>query len=394
MLDYMDSIFTRRLSHGSSVSAVPTSYHAIAADDTKATLLVDALAWAVSRKMPLAETLKTLPFYRPHAVRLSKPVAVINWLRGPLSFSLITRWLNDVSWSSRVLRLIRDLESGSSLGNALRRRFKRNLPAFYIEGVVRAEADGALETALPLLAQNMSSSDSLLTLAKADIMVTFVRLLACATTMLFIATMIAPRIAEIMEEIGGIPGYKFPLHRFEWAAYFGISMWLLFSCWMLALRFPVVTSRVLSYVPVVGYSFRRTESAALARGMAGYLAQGVDVLTAAQWCQQAAYNGWIKKRLQAFIDQVSRGMSWAVAWGAMEHCPPAHSWLLQNAAAREVPAEGFARLAEWQAENVAKNFRWIAKLIDPVGTLVVGAFVAQISFEVFRVLSLIIESLL
>lgn len=333
---------------------------------TEALIIADALGFAAQHGMAFQDVLRAIPFYRRKRL-----------------FS---------AWQARIDALIEGLDAGWPLSVAIRAHCSRTMPEFYIVGVERAEADGRLTTALPVLAAQMKVRSAVAIDRLADILPVAIRLLAAAGIIVLLVRKILPAFEEIFESLvvsDGAWRIRDDLHalvNISWmfgaiAAAVGITLFIIYligrrknglSAWM---GFP-------------GRELLQYRQLDLAHSMAAFLRQGDDIVTAAEWSARTTGSLFLKQQLEQFIADVRGGIRWDKAWARISVDPMA-SWIVANAAARENPADGFSMLAQWTEQRLWRSTRLISVFVDPACTLVIGAIIGYVCIRLIHILTTI-----
>ncbi len=354
---------------------------------SRISMIADMLGWGVRQHIPLPEVLKSIPSYRKLNTPLLNIRIVLGWFLAPFLLLVPLSSLTDIQWSYLVRRLIRGLEKGERLSFALRRTFPGQFPEFYLLGVERAEQNNRLETALPLLANQINYLGTVTRERKAGLFFAVQKLLITVYFLLFILFFVAPKFIELGEDISpdssGIP----------WIFKHRTHLELLIPAPLILFLFVVLMPGmgrlgefISLHIPFVGREYKRFALGDLAVSMATFLRQGDDILSATQWSLKATRSRWLRRRLSACIQKLQQGVRWDVAWGSMRLGRPMDQWVLTNAARREDPASGFELLAEWLQQEIDHSTRRLLNWVDPVCTLITAGLVGTLAYYLFSVL--------
>lgn len=358
-------------------------------------LMVEALAWAAGHGMPLEAGLKSLPYYRGAESAALDLQRRLGWLLIPTFHWLYLSWFGDVSWTRRINRVIAALESGESLGSALRRHLGRRLPGYYLAGVEAAEADGRLEIVLPLLAAQMGEPAAAHSRRVAAAAPAIVEAVMTVLILAFLLIFIAPGYQEIIEGLG--VSWPIPIPSggaMSLLAFLLISAAVLCGLWLLSPYLDREGTHLSSFHPYISRSARRPWVLHFTRSMALLLRQGQDMATAAQWTLRTSSSPWLKGRVKAFADRVEAGEDWPSAWERSGLGEPVEDWAMRAAAQREDPASGFALVSDWLEQEIESSISAIERWVAPCATIVLGLCVGAICVSVFWSLVTILESLL
>ena len=353
-------------------------------------MLADTLGWAATHNIPLAESLRGLPFTSENKVRTAKTTSVITWLLRPLLALYSPQVYFDTRWSAKVAHLRSDLNSGLPLSISLRKHFKKLLPEFYLVGVERAEAGGTLPAALTLLADQMRLPYDLAAKCTQAHLFTTVRVIGTSYILIAVLTTVVPKLNMIFADLAGTSPIA-ALDPVFTAITLGLGgLILLMLAPFLLLKLGRFGEDVLQAIPILGKQIRRIMLADFARSMDVFISQGDDLVTATRWSQKTARSFWMRNATQSFLKAVEGGQRWDKAWIALAPGTGLDDWIISNAAAREDPASGFALLAEWTREDLAAAARRLHIWLEPVTTFLMGAVVLLLAYSAFHALNSVV----
>lgn len=350
---------------------------------SRACMTAETMAWAVTHNIPITDALRALPFYWPFAA--------VGWTRWP-RFSAFMKelfipfrplhWLVNIRWSWHLVLFLRELEKGEPLAYALEKRLSMYFPSFYIMGVIKAERDNMLETALPTLARQMRFPESVFMERKMHLIYVAAKGLIMTGCLLFMAFLIFPVMEAMRADLLRIgTDTHSAIGAFTRNA-IGVGT-LLTIILVVLVRFSIIGEQVLLSIPFLGREKRRFLISDLARSMAAFLRQGEDVLSAAQWSQKTTKSEWIRRRLDVFVTGVSRGTGWAQAWSDMHIGTPLHDWLIGNAALREDPASVFELLTDLLEDEIRLTSRRMSRWLDPCCAVIFGLIVIGAAYFIY-----------
>ncbi len=351
-------------------------------------MVADALAWAVEHDLPLTDALRALPFMR-RCPPWKKPLQALD---GDFRLQCFSIPRTQMRWGRRVLQVIGEIEGGWSLGDALHNSLRRLLPEFLIVGVQRAEKEGRLATALPVLADQLRFPSSLKRQVHAHLMLALCKFTTAVLLVHFVMAVIVPKLVGIYSELGAEPmsGLESPAHVVAW-----ITRLLTLGV-VIAIILPHTdryAEGLLLHIPLVNRLWKRAALAELALSMAAFVRQGDDVLQAARWCRFATRSTWVQAKLDEVIAQIESGTPWAQACRQVGIGSALEQWIAVNAAEREDPASGFDLIADWQHQRINAACNWINQWSEPITSLVMACMVGYIAYYVFAYLTTVIHSL-
>lgn len=354
-------------------------------DQSRACMVADTLAWAVTHHIPLHEALRGLPFYRDRRIgpRGRRALAFLRDLFIPFRPFF---WIMNMRWSYHVRVIIEDLENGEPLSSTLERNLGRHFPGFFLMALARAEREKRLEAALPLLARQLSFPASVASDRKAELSVGILKILFAFQILTFVTIAVLPKFEEIvrdlLEEPFSASAISFWNTRFLFKYILGVGF-AIASVLFIVCHIEGIGEYVVLRLPVIGRDLRCFLLSDLARSMAAFLRQGEDIVTSAEWSLKATRSYWLRKRLQRFTEEVRRGTNWLDAWSNIGLQRPLDDWLIRNAAARQDPASGFDLMAQWLHQEIQLTTRRLERWIDPCFTLIVAAVVLALAWQVF-----------
>jgi type II secretory pathway component PulF len=347
-------------------------------------MFADTLSWAVRRGIPLSEAMNSLPFFRNSGLARSTILFALGWFLKPLFFLVPVPWFIDIHWSRYIRRALADLAKGEKLSVALHRHLYRYFPDFYFLAIGKAETEGRLVEALPLLARQLNFPSQVASERKSALFIVGIKLLVAANVIGFLLVYVVPRFEMIIYDLTGRsdgPAGFLPLVYVTSFIQFTIPVLILLH--VVVPRMGVAGEYLLLNLPLTGRDLKRLYVGEAARSMAVFVRQGETLVSAAEWSLKASRSRWMKKRLQRFLNRLRTGEQWDEAWRAVHKGPPLNQWAIKNAASREDPAGGFELLGEWLHSAVDSSTRKIELWVDPVCTLALGAVVWQVAYYVF-----------
>jgi len=348
---------------------------------TRAAMLADTLAWAVSHDIPMTEALSTVPVpegrYGPVGFLAFCP----SWIKRPLLRLIPDGGLWRSQWAVRLADLRQGLEAGEPLGSALRRTMARYFPRYFLTGVEEAEQQGHLATALPVLARYLSVPMCMARRQKEVWTYVLIRIWVGMSVVGFVCTNVVPKFEEIFLDLAGreLPYAMGVLQGQLLESILHVTLLCLLGGYALG-KMGAFGEMVLLRVPLVGRARRRLYFYELARSMAAFTAQGEDIVVAAEWSSKSSRSAWLRRRLRRFVEAVRSGTKWTDAWERLYVGKPVERWIIRNAAAREDVVSGFDLLAEWLADELRTAARVVRMCVEPIFTILLGIVVGLLAY--------------
>jgi type IV pilus assembly protein PilC len=359
---------------------------------SKAGILASTIAWAAEHDIPMDQALATMTDcgtvrskndFRPH-------------------FSNFFR----KEWDTSLELAIIDIEKGSPLHLALRKRLSSFLPAYFLDAVEKAEKNGCLAEMMPRFAKRINFVTDIRMRVSSALRFPVFELTIIIIITSFLSIFIVPKFEKIFFELvqeKGRPAFLI------W--YTGVSNWI-FSHFFVMLAFlllfllifnpikpylKIVFEEILVRIPLLNRSVKRNALLELAGSMSSYLASGKDIYEAAEISAATIGRPWLKRKLRKFAESVKNGKDWASAWHEMNLGVAINDWIIMNSSARNNPAEGFDTMLVWLSSDVSKasvkNLRWIeVASIFFVGLMVATTAIALLG-SIFKIIGYLAETL-
>ncbi len=337
--------------------------------------LAKMLAWAVERDIPILDVLKHLSLSIPQA---TLRFALGNFILGPILLLPFATFLAPIAsflvspsavFQASLEMLIADLKKGKPLGESLRQRMQRHLPAWYLAAVEAAEKSGTLKQVLPQLARDLRASDTprLWRLSLASLVFILSILAGWAIlTSLGVGRMlnrIGPYLSDgtlsFRSVVLGLLAVAIPLLLTVlvlYVVYSSILRWGQRARSSLHLPTANVTMEniFVEFVkdfPLVRKVTRRKSQVALLRYFEYAFRFGMTFPHAIEWIAESARKTWIRKQLIKLTQTMQDGSAWNCCWLKAMDDPNGVNWIIINGAAREDLAATFCAAADSAQES-------------------------------------------
>lgn len=351
-------------------------------------LLASTLAWAAKNNIPFQDAFRSLMDYGE-----------------PKSFSF--RFWPAASWERALWGAHLDISNGDPLYKALRWNFSNYLPEYYLQAVEAAEKDGRLEEVLSHFAKHLNFSSDIKTAYASAISGALLEFFVIAFLLTLTTVFIVPKFSRIFYDL------TYGLYMPFWFGIFQKAMvWISDICnWVFRNSFYVIggiifiiglrnTQRkyvmmfleeILVWLPFFRRQIRDIARLELAASLAAYLSAGEDILSAAKLSRKACRHIWYRRKIDKFIERVSRGEDWLDAWHDLNLRDPFCDWLVRNAASRDNVVEGFDSMNDWLLHRVVDSSGRNMLYLFLGGIAANAAIVALIAFAMFSCLACIIR---
>jgi len=301
-------------------------------------------------------------------------------------------------WNRDLFRTVASLRNGTPLNIAMDLHLKQYFPDYVIPAITEAEEHGSLNIVLPILAQQMQYSHSVMTerfiSAVYPVFVLFQTLALASLLGIFII----PRFSKIFEEM--LEGEPLPqmtttvFSMSESAGYLMMAGILLIPSIFIARffykyepTFRYSADLFLFRLPFVGKDLKRMAILELAGSLASYTAAGLDIISAAEMSESTLKSYWLKRRVRKFVKETKEGKKWIEAWNDMNLGFPLIDWFASNAAVRENLTSGFMQMMIWLKHDISHYSILFVRVTEIMGlvanTIIVGCVVIAMGMPLF-----------
>jgi type IV pilus assembly protein PilC len=313
----------------------------------------------------------------------------------PLTRSLAT--LQDEAenkyFKTVIASITKDVEGGMPLADAFGRH-----PAIFSEvytNMVRAgEAGGILDDILKRLASQVEQDASIRKKIKGAMMYPVVILTVSIVAFFGIMIFIIPKIAKIMEDLGG-PNAQLPIYT---RAMISTSAFVQHNAVFLIVGLAIAVFLVRKYiktpngrhrfhllllnVPVVKTVVIKVSVARFARTFASLTAAGVSVLEALNVTGRAMGNVILEDELKAAASEVKNGKQLSEPISTSKYFPRIVSQMLAVGEETGQIDTILVKVADFYEEEVNTLIDSLASIIEPLMIIVLGGFVGLIAASV------------
>ncbi len=368
-----------------------------ALDSSRSVMFADTLAWAVSHNIPIHEALQTLPFYvrqmRTPGLSAGRKWAFLRNISHKFTEHFLWQFPN-IRWSWNLDMVVRELQSGQTLSDALNRHLRPHFPRYFILGIAKAERDGRLGDALPVLARQLSLPISTARERLAEWWYVGARAVTAMYVLMFLILNVVPKLHCIVSDLADDADVRFGILTTLAARLMSSVLVPLGMVGLFMWKGGRWGEWLCMKIPFIGRERKRFIVSDFAAGMAAFLRQGADIPDAAEWCSKATRSFWLRTRIGTFIKKVRSGAEWSQAWREMKIGLSLCDWWAVNSAAREDPASGFDLMCEWLDYEIRASTHRMRAWVDPVGTMILGLIVGMITYEFFNCLRGLVQHIM
>ena len=326
------------------------------------------------------------------AIPMEYGLPIVDVIRAMATDPDLTRSaVQQARWRERLMLLAGDLEEGRSFAYALERHLGQFLPPYFLPALSEAEAKGQLATVLPLLIRSLSGAPTAMRTLQGALTYPLIQLFMIGSVLSGLILFIVPKFLVLLHEMA--PGYQgshmvWLLHTIALVKALLPFLPLLPALLLLGfvLRFVPSARQAIQDlffgVPLFGRIPARTGLIEAASAMSAFLAAGMNMLEAARCAKSKVQRRWARQKLDRFLADLEAGKAWQQAWNTTGFSTPLTSWILENAAAREQPREGFQTVADWALEDLNRRLGSLATFLEPVFLIANGLLVGSVVYGV------------
>ena len=290
-----------------------------------------------------------------------------------------------------ILQVREDVESGSSLANAL----KKHPNAFndlYVNMVAAGETGGILDTILQRLATYIEKAYKLKAQVKSAMIYPATVIGIAVLVVYVILWKVIPVFASLFISLGAtlplptqivVAASKF-VGRFWWlmAALVGVGVYALRRYYATE-NGRMTIDRILLKMPILGLVLRKIAVARFCRTLGTLLSAGVPVLESLEITAHTSGNAVIEKAILEVRKQVEEGKSMAEPLKTTDAFPPMVVQMIAVGEATGAMDTMLAKIAEFYEEEVDVAVAGMMKLIEPVMILFLGIVIGGIVIAMY-----------
>jgi type II secretory pathway component PulF len=279
-----------------------------------------------------------------------------------------------------------DLQRGTSLAEALRRRRDVFPPAF-AASIHAGETGGTLDVVLGTLADHYETEGELWSSVKAALIYPCFLAIAGAATIFVLMTFVIPHFTVLFEEFGSelpaptkvLLGMSEFMTRFWWAfPAAGLGAFVLFNRFRKKPEGRLLLDRARLVMPLVGKLVHKSEMARLARTLGMLLRSGVGVVDAMAISGSTLRNQALAAEVEGARSAVHQGEKVADALAGVKYFPAMLTCLVAVGEQTGELAGAFAKAADIYEREVQRYSRVLSRMLEPMMIVLVGGAVGFI----------------
>ncbi len=308
------------------------------------------------------------------------------------SLSIIADQMTNKHLGEIVYRIKSDIESGSTLANALKKH-KNVFSTMYVNMVNSGEKTGNLDGVLKRLTEMMEKSIALKRKIRgAMIYPTIVSIVAVGVITL-IMTFVIPTFAQMYSS----SGMSLPLPT---RIVIAVSLFLknnigYLLAGLIALiifirilykknyKFHRFVDKVLLHIPILGVLARKGSIANFSAILASLSASGIDILEALEIAAKTAGNLIIEETLMEVRDMVKRGENLSTAMAASGEFPDMVIQMVSVGEETGTLEEMLQKVYQYYEEEVDNTVKNLTNMIEPVIIVVLGSIIGFLVISMY-----------
>lgn len=290
-----------------------------------------------------------------------------------------------------ILQVREDVETGSSLANAL----KKHPQAFsdlFVNMVAAGEAGGILDTILQRLSTYIEKAARLKAQVKAALMYPATVISIAIIVVYVILWKVIPVFASLFEGLGA--SLPLPTRVVVAASKFVGRFWWLIIMLVAAAVFAVrryystrqgrlVIDRIMLKTPVLGMVLRKIAVARFCRTLGTLLSAGVPVLESLEITARTSGNAVIEGAILEVRKQVEEGKALADPLKTTGQFPPMVVQMISVGEATGAMDTMLSKIAEFYEEEVDTAVAGMMKLIEPIMILFLGVVIGGVIIAMY-----------
>jgi type IV pilus assembly protein PilC len=292
-----------------------------------------------------------------------------------------------------LLSVIRDVEAGSSLGDALS-KYPNVFNDVYVNMVRAGEAAGILDDILKRLALQQEKSSTLRKKIKSSMAYPVVLLGITVLAFFGLMLFVIPQIGNVLTDLGGADA-KLPALTLAmlWISHVITSFWYIIfaviggaTYWLMRyVKTPkgrYQRDSLLLKIPVINTTIKKVAVAHFARTFSALIEAGVAVLEALSVTSRAVGNVVYEEALVAAEIEVKNGKSLSSVIAANPLFPPIVAQMILVGEETGQTDQVLVKVADFYEEEVDVAINGISTIIEPVMIVIMGGMVGLIAASV------------
>jgi general secretion pathway protein F len=303
----------------------------------------------------------------------------------------------DEAMKSLAHGILKDVEEGSSLSEALMRR-QETFNRMYVHLVKAGEVGGALDTVLTNLADYLEESVQVRSQLVSASIYPIVLLMLGIVSSYLILTIVIPRFSLIFKDLGQeIPtstkillGVSAFFHKTWWV--FLITPILVFVAWKAAMRregLRIKWENMLFSTPILGNILKKLEVATIARALSILLKGGLDLSAAFRIVSEISGFITVNSILASLLEDIEKGQSLAQRMKANPFFPSFAVHIVEVGEETGDIGEAMTTIATTYEKELQEFMKRMLSFLEPALIifmgLIIGGMIVSMLMAIFSI---------
>lgn len=340
---------------------------------------------------------------RRHIVVFTRQLATLLGAGLPIlrSLNILMEQVESVVFRDRIQAMIRDVESGSTLSQALARH-PSLFDELYVNMVRAGEIGGALESVLMRIATFLEKRHALRGKVKSAMMYPAVVFTVATAILAVIMWQIVPRFVAIFEQLGvGIPGLtrglfavSYFIGRNAWlVAVIGVAAYLIYRRVRASRTGRLAIDWLKLRLPVLGPIARKLAIARFAGTLATMVNAGVPILQSLDIVREASGNQVLARAVGRVHDRVREGDAMHGPMAESAIFPPMIVHMVAVGEETGAIDQMLEKVAEAYEQEVDDTVAALTSILEPILLVLLGCVIGVIVVALYLPLFTIVIAL-
>jgi type IV pilus assembly protein PilC len=296
---------------------------------------------------------------------------------------ILSRQTENKRFAATIGECMRDVESGSTLTEALRRQ-PHAFSDLYVNMIAAGESGGLLDTILNRLATYLEKSEDLRRRVKGAMTYPLVVLVAAVLSTSGMLLFVIPTFAQVFTDFGGtlplptriVLAMSNVLRSYWWAIVgAGVAVTVGIGRFYKTERGREIGDRFLLKIPVLGAVIQKSAIARFTRTLGTLLQSGVPILAGLEITARTAGNKVLEKALLQTRASIRGGQTIAAPLRDLTVLPPMVVQMISVGEETGSLDAMLAKIADFYEDEVNAAVAALASIIEPVMIIVMGTIV-------------------
>ncbi|MCB2154745.1 type II secretion system F family protein [bacterium] len=328
-----------------------------------------------------------------HIMTFSRQLATLIDAGLPIlrSLFILTEQVESVVFKEKIQAIMKDIEGGSSLSEALAKHPKV-FDALYVNMVRAGEIGGVLEAVLDKISYFLEKRQALKGKVKSAMMYPLVVSVLAILIVGFILWKIIPKFVGIFEQLGAeLPGLTMLLvrasdillHKTWMIVLFAVAVWFIFKKINGTRDGKYVIDKITMKIPVLGSLVQKVAITRFAGTLATLITSGVPILQALDIVRDTSGNEVISRAMEQVYQSVKDGESIHEPLAECEVFPPLVVHMVAVGEETGAIDQMLTKVAEAYEREVDDTVNALASILEPIMIVFLGAIVGLIVIALY-----------